>query len=50
MYAHPDWATQLEHALECYNFVAEPDDEDENPRSVNIPESEGTRDVDGPKL
>ena len=36
--------------LECYNFIAEPDDEDENPRSVNIPESEGTRNVDGPKL
>ena len=48
--AQPDWAIQLEHALECYNFAAEPNDEDENPRRVNILESQGTRDVDGPKL
>ena len=48
--AQPDWAIQLEHVLECYNFAAEPDDEDENPCSVNIPELEGTRGVEGPKL
>ena len=46
----PEWAIQLEYALECYNFEAEPEDEDEDPRNINIPESEGTRDVDGPKL
>ena len=46
----PNWAIQLEHELECYNFVEEPGDEDENPRSINIPEYEGTREVDGPKL
>ena len=41
----PDWALQLKYALECYNFEAEPEDEDEDPRNTNIPESEGTRDV-----
>ena len=46
----PNWAIQLEHELECYNFVEEPGDEDENPCIINIPESEGTREVDGPKL
>ena len=50
VYAQPDWAIQLEHALECYNFAEEPGDEDENPRSINIPESKGTRKVEGPKL
>ena len=52
--AQPEWAIQLEDALECYNFAAELDNEDkhedEDPRNINIPESEGTRDVDGPKL
>ena len=46
----PKWAILLEDALECYNFEAEPEDEDEAPRNINIPESEGTHDVDGPKL
>ena len=50
VYAQRDWAIQLEHALECYNVTEEPGDEDENPHSINIPESEGTRDVDGSKL
>ena len=50
VHTQPEWAIQLEDALECYNFVAEPEDEDENPRSINIPESEGTREVEGPKL
>ena len=50
VYTHPDWAIQLEHALECYNFVEEPSDEDKNPRNINIPKSKGTRKVDGPKL
>ena len=48
--AQPEWAIQLEEALECYNFVSEPEEEDEDPRNINIPESEGTRNVDGPKL
>ena len=40
----PKWKVALEQALECYN-LAEEGEEDENPRNVNIPESEGTRDV-----
>ena len=48
--AQPEWAIQLEEALECYNFASEPEEEDEDPRNINIPESEGTCDVDGPKL
>lgn len=35
----PDWTTQLSHALECYNVTAE--EEDEDPRKINIPETEG---------
>ena len=47
---HPDWALQLKDALECYNFEVEPKDEDEDPCNTNIPESEGTCDVEGPQL
>ena len=50
VYSHPDWAIQMEHALECYNFTEDLDDEDEDPRSINIAESEGSRDVEGPQL
>ena len=50
VHTQPEWAIQLEDALKCYNFAVEPEDEDEDPHSINIPESEGTRDVDGPKL
>ena len=50
VYSQPDWAIQLEHALECYNFTEELDDDEEDPCNINIPESEGTREVDGPKL
>ncbi|MCY6524793.1 hypothetical protein, partial [Actinobacillus pleuropneumoniae] len=35
----PEWASQLSHALEFYNVTAE--DEDEDPRKINIPETEG---------
>ena len=42
-----DWKTQVENARECYNFTI---DEDENPRNINIPESEGTHVVAGPPL
>ena len=37
--AQSDWDIQLEHAVECYNFAAEPDDEDENPCNINILDS-----------
>ena len=54
MQAQPEWAIQLQAALECYNFAAKSDnedkDEDEDPRNTNIPKSEGTRDVEGPQL
>ena len=50
MPAQLEWDRRLEHELECYNFATEPYDEDNNPRSVNILELEGTRDVDGPRL
>ena len=47
-YSQPDWAVQMEHALECYNFTT--GEEDDNPRNINIPESEGTRKIEGPQL
>ena len=34
--------------MECYNFIA--DEEEEDPRNVNIPELEGSYDVQGPEL
>ena len=46
----PEWTSQLKEALECYNFASEPEEADEDPRNTNIPESEGTRDVEGPQL
>jgi len=44
----PYWTTQLSHALECYNVTAE--EEDEYPRKINIPETEGHHGVEGPQL
>ena len=49
-YSQPEWAIQLEHALECYNSAQEPGDEDEDPRNINIAKSEGTREIGGPQL
>ena len=43
------WTVALEQALECYN-LAEEGEEDENPCNINIPKSEGTRDVQGLEL
>jgi len=43
-----DWSQQLRQALECYNVKAEGDEDD--PRDVNIPESEGSREVCGPEI
>lgn len=42
----PDWTTQLSHALECYNVTAE--EEDNDPRKINIPETEGHHEVEVP--
>jgi len=44
----PDWTTQLHHALECYNVTTE--EEDEDPRKINIPEAEGHHEVEGPQI
>jgi len=44
----PNWTTQLSHALECYNVTTE--EEDEDPQKINIPEIEGHREVEGPRL
>ena len=42
-----DWTAQIENAKECYNFTI---DEDDNPRDINISESEGSCAVAGPTL
>ena len=47
MVSYQDWAAQLETALECYNLAV---DEDDEPRNINIPESKGSREVQGPEL
>jgi hypothetical protein len=39
----------VEEVLHCYNVVEE-DQEDEDPRNVQIPETEGERAVEGPEL
>ena len=44
----PDWTTQLSQALEYYNVIAE--EEDEDLRKINIPETEVHREVEGPQL
>lgn len=43
-----DWTTQLSQALECYNVT--PEEEDEDPRKLNIPETKGHREVEGLQL
>jgi len=42
------WANQLSSALECYNAKVEEDDDD--PRNINIPENEGCHEVRGPSI
>ena len=44
----PEWVTQMSCALECYNVNVEEDNED--PRKINIPETEGCREVRGPLI
>ena len=41
----PDWVAQMKNAVEYYNFAA--DEEEKDPRNVNILESEGSHDVQG---
>ena len=40
----PDWKEQEANAVECYNLAI---DEDDDPRNINIPESEGHCEVHG---
>ena len=47
MDSYQDWVVQLETTLECYNLATE---EDGEPCNIIIPESEGTCEVQGPKL
>ena len=42
-----DWALQMETTMECYNFATK---EYDDPRNVNILESEGSPNVQGPML
>ena len=42
-----DWTAQIENAKECYNFSIK---EDDDPRNIDIPESEGSHTVVGPTL
>jgi len=41
-----DWNIQLHHMLECYNVTVE---EEEDPQNINIQETEGQHEVEGPK-
>ena len=43
---HPEWATQLSHVLKFYNVTLE--DEDEDLQKINIAETKGHREVQGP--
>lgn len=43
-----DWTTELSHALECYNITME--EEDEDPRKIDIPETVGHCEVEGLQL
>jgi hypothetical protein len=39
----------VQEVLECYNIVGE-DQEDEDPRNLQVPETKGEHVVEGPKL
>ncbi len=43
----PDWKEQEANVVECYNLAI---DEEDDPRNVNIPESEGHCKVHGPEI
>lgn len=47
-WTQPKWSTQLRHVLVCYNVTME--EEDEDPRNINIREEEVHREFDGPKV
>ena len=43
----PNLATQIEYALECYKIIVE---EEEYLRNIDIADSEGHREVQGPEI
>ena len=43
----PDWKEHEANAIECYNLAI---DEDDDPRNINIPDSEGHCEVHGPAV
>ena len=45
---HPEWVAQLSCALECYNIIV--DEEDEDPRNIDIPKTKGQCEVQGPQI
>lgn len=45
---HPEWVAQLSCALECYNVAAK--EENEDPRNIDIPKTEGQCEVQGPQI
>lgn len=47
-WVQPDWSMQLKHVLGCYDVILEEFDED--PRNINIPESEEQHEVEGPSV
>jgi len=47
-FVQPEWTHQLSHALECYKLQAEDDDDD--PSNINISETEGSHEVQGPSI
>lgn len=46
-WVQPNWNMQLRHVLEWYNMIME--EEEDDPRNINIPESKGQCKVEGPK-
>jgi hypothetical protein len=44
----PKYSVTVQEVLECYNVVGE-DQEDEDPRNLQIPETEGEHTVEGPE-
>jgi hypothetical protein len=49
MYSTPRVTATVEEVLHYYNVVEE-DQEDEDPRNLQIPETEGEHAVEGPQL
>ena len=53
----PEWDVHMQYALACYNLAMDDGDgedneetKDEDSRNIDIPETEGEHEVQGPKL